>query len=325
VYGTAASAGTPVTTPIKRSDIVAIVLFGVLLLVPFAATFGAQAYTLSLMTRVMAFALAAMSLDLILGYGALVSFGHAAFIGIGSYAAGILASHGIDDATIQIPAAMLAAGLFALVTGAISLRTKGVYFIMITLAFGQMLFFLATSLAAYGGDDGLTLPSRSTVFGASILKNDIVFYYVVLVCLFGIFLLFRALVSSRFGRVLRATRENAVRTEAVGFQPFRYQLTAYVISGMAASLAGFVLANQTEFVSPAYMTWQRSGELIFMVVLGGMSSLIGPILGAGVFLLLEEHLSGITEHWKMIFGPLLVLAVIFARGGILGFLGRRES
>ena len=156
------------------------------------------------------------------------------------------------------------------------------------------------------------------MFGTAVLENDIVFYYVVLAFLFGVFLLFRALVSSRFGRVLRATRENAVRTEAIGFNPFRYQLTAYVISGMAASLAGFLLANQTEFVSPAYMTWQRSGELIFMVILGGMSSLTGPILGAGVFLLLEEHLSEITEHWKMIFGPLLVLVVVFARGGLIG-------
>jgi branched-chain amino acid transport system permease protein len=323
VHCSAASADTAAARRVGRADILALVVFGALLLLPLAAAYGAQAYTLSLMTRVLAFALAAMSLDLILGYGALVSFGHAAFIGIGAYAAGILASHGIEEATFQIPVAMLAAGLFALVTGAISLRTKGVYFIMITLAFGQMLFFLATSLAAYGGDDGLTLPSRSTLFGTSALQNDVVFYYAVLACLLVVFLLFRSLVSSRFGRVLRATRENAVRAEAIGFHPFHYQLTAYVISGMATSLSGFLLANQTEFVSPAYMTWQRSGELIFMVVLGGMSSLIGPILGAGVFLLMEEHLAVLTEHWKMIFGPFLILAVIFARGGILSLFGRR--
>jgi branched-chain amino acid transport system ATP-binding protein len=178
---------------------------------------------------------------------------------------------------------------------------------MITLAFGQMLFFLATSLAAYGGDDGLTLANKSLVFGQKLIEGDRVFYYVVFGCLLGVYLLGRSIVASRFGRVLRGTRENATRMEAIGYHPFRYQLTAYVISGMMAGLAGFLLANQAEFVSPAYMTWQRSGELIFMVILGGMASLHGAVLGAAAFLLLEEYLAGWTEHWKMIFGPLLIL------------------
>jgi branched-chain amino acid transport system permease protein len=196
---------------------------------------------------------------------------------------------------------------------------------MITLAFGQMLFFLATSLAAYGGDDGVTLSSRSLLAGSAVLENDIAFYAAVLACLAGAYALCRTIVASRFGRVLRGTRQNPVRMEAIGFAPFRYQLAAYTISGMIAGLAGFLLANQAEFVSPAYMTWQRSGELIFMVVLGGLGTLHGAIVGAAAFLLLEEQLAGYTEHWKMIFGPVLILVVLFARGGILGILRERAD
>jgi branched-chain amino acid transport system permease protein len=199
-----------------------------------------------------------------------------------------------------------------------------------------MLFFLATSLASYGGDDGMTLPSRSLIGGSDILKNDFAFYWLCLIALLGLYLMCRAIVASRFGRVLRGTRENTIRMEAIGFQPFRYQLAAYVISGMMAGLAGCLMANQAEFVSPAFMTWQRSGELIFMVVLGGLGSLHGAIIGAAAFLLLEEflpeilHAAGfmlndeiryrLVENWKMVFGPLLILIVLFARGGIMGVL-----
>jgi branched-chain amino acid transport system permease protein len=297
-----------------------ILLFTVLLLLPFAAALGPEKYTLSLLTRVMIFALAALSLDLILGYGALVSFGHAAFLGLGGYAVGILASHGSHDALVQIALALGVSGLFALATGALSLRTKGVYFIMITLAFGQMAFFFAISLSAYGGDDGLTLRTRSSVLGQAWLENDRIFYMVVFAVLLGCYVLTRSIVASRFGRVLRGAKENPVRMEAIGFSPFRYQLAAYVIAGMICGLAGFLLANQAEFVAPAYMSWQRSGELIVMVILGGLGSLHGAILGAAAFLLLEEILSGFTEHWKLIFGPFLVLVVLFARGGLLGFI-----
>jgi branched-chain amino acid transport system permease protein len=322
-----------------RLEVIPIILFGAFAAAPVLAVFsGAEGYVLSLLTRVMIFGIAAMALDLILGYGALVSFGHAAFLGLGGYAVGILASHGIEDALIQIPAALAASAAFALVTGAISLRTKGVYFIMITLAFGQMLYFLATSLAAYGGDDGMTLAARSLVAGSAILENDFTFYWISLFCLVGSYAFSRALVASRFGRVLRGTRENAARIEAIGFQPFRFQLAAYVLSGMMAGLAGCLLANQAEFVSPAFMTWQRSGELIFMVVLGGLGSLHGAIIGAAAFLLLEEFLpemlhaasfflgeetrTHIAENWKMVFGPLLILVVLFVRGGIMGLLRR---
>jgi branched-chain amino acid transport system permease protein len=298
------------------------ILLAFFALAPAAAMFGAEGYILSLLTRVMIFGLAAMSLDLILGYGAMVSFGHAAFFGIGAYGVGILASHGIEDMTVQLPVVLVASAAFALVTGAISLRTKGVYFIMITLAFGQMLYFLATSLANYGGDDGMTLYNRSTLLGAPVLESDLGLYYGTLICLGGCYLLYRSVVASRFGRVLRGSRDNAIRMEAIGYHPFRFQLVAYVISGMTAGVAGFLLANQAEFISPAVMTWQRSGELIFMVILGGLASLHGAIVGAAAFLLLEEYLAGITEHWKMIFGPILILVVLFARGGMMGILRR---
>jgi branched-chain amino acid transport system permease protein len=302
---------------------VPVLLFAGLAAAPLLAPLGPEGYILSLLTRVMIFALAALSLDLILGYGGLISFGHAAFLGIGAYAVGILTSHGIGHAFAHLGAALVGSTLFALLTGAVSLRTKGVYFIMITLAFGQMLFFLATSLASYGGDDGLTLPSRSLVWG-NVLASGRGLYYVAFGALLAAYLLCRAIVASRFGRVLRGSRENPVRMQAIGFNPFAFQLTAYVIAGMLCGVAGFLLANDAGFVSPAYMTWQRSGDLIFMTVLGGLGSVHGAIVGAAVFLLLEEFLSDVTEHWRMIFGPLLILVVIFARGGIMGLAGRRS-
>ena len=306
----------------SQKTIIPVVVFALLALMPLAGLFIRDGFLLSLFSRVMIFAIAATALDLILGFGAMVSFGHAAFIGIGAYAMGILASHGFDGVLPGLLAALLASAVFALVTGAISLRTKGVYFIMITLAFGQMAFYTAASLRAYGGDDGLTVASRSLVMGQKLLKDDRVFYYVILACLIGVYLLCRAVVASRFGRVLQGAKQNSQRMQAIGFNPYPYQLAAYVIAGMIGGLSGFLLANLTEFVSPAYMSWQRSGELIIMVVLGGMGTLHGAVIGAAAFILMEEWLSGFTEHWKVIFGPLLVLVVLFMRGGLLGALQR---
>jgi branched-chain amino acid transport system permease protein len=273
---------------------------------------------LSLAGRMMIFAIAAVALDLLVGYSGLISFGHAAFIGLGAYAVGILAAHGIGDALVSLPAALALSALYALLTGVVCLRTKGVYFIMITLAFGQMAFFTASSLAPYGGDDGLTIAARNTLASLPLLKNEHAFYYVVLACLLGTYLFCRALVVSRFGRVLRGAKENPVRMAAIGFDVYRFQLAVYVIAGALGGLSGFLLANATEFVSPAYMSWQRSGELIVMVLLGGLGTLNGAIVGTVTYLLLEEWLSGFTENWKVIFGPLLVLVVLFARGGLLG-------
>ena len=300
-------------------------LFAVFAAIPLVAPYLGEAYVLNVVTRIVVFAIAALALDLLVGYGALMSFGHAAFVGLGAYAVGILAAHGISDALVSLPVALGAAALFALATGAVCLRTRGVYFIMITLAFGQMAFFTASSLAPYGGDDGLTLPARSTFAGLPLFAGDRSLYYVSLFCLGTAYLFCRALVASRFGRVYRGTRENPARMSAIGFEVFRFQLAAYVIAGMLAGLAGFLLANVTDFVSPAYMAWQRSGDLLIMVILGGMGTLHGAILGAAAFLLTEEWLSGVTEHWKVIFGPLLVLAAVFARGGLMGVVARFRS
>jgi len=301
-----------------RAEAVPLGIFLVFAFLPAVTFTGGGGYLLSLGARVMIFAIAAVALDLLVGYGALISFGHAAFIGLGAYAVGILAAHGIGDALIALPAALALSAAYAFLTGIVCLRTTGVYFIMITLAFGQMAYFTATSLAPYGGDDGLTIAARSTFAGFPLIKNDRAFYYVALLCLLGSYLFCRALVVSRFGRVLRAAKENAVRMAAIGFDVYRYQLAAYVIAGALAGLSGFLLANATEFVSPAYMSWQRSGELIVMVLLGGLGSLTGAIIGTAAYLLTEEWLSGFTEHWKVIFGPVLVLVVLFARGGLLG-------
>jgi branched-chain amino acid transport system permease protein len=297
-------------------------IFLVFAVVPLFAGFRGEAYVLGLVTRVMIFAIAALALDLLVGYGALVSFGHAAFIGLGAYAVGILGAHGISDMLIALPVALVVSALFAFATGIVCLRTKGVYFIMITLAFGQMAYFTASSLAPYGGDDGLTIRMRSTLAGFQIFHSDRALYYVSLLALLGAYLLCRSLVASRFGRVYRGTRENPLRLATIGFEVYRYQLVAYVIAGALGGLSGFLLANAAEFVSPAYMSWQRSGELLIMVIFGGMGTLNGAIIGAAAFLLLEEWLSGITEHWKVIFGPLLVLVAVFAPGGLLGVWAR---
>ncbi|HEY6995090.1 MAG TPA: branched-chain amino acid ABC transporter permease [Xanthobacteraceae bacterium] len=302
----------------RAAEALPVAIFLVFALVPILAPFTGGGYLLSLGSRVMIFAIAAVALDLLVGYSALISFGHAAFIGLGAYAVGTLSTSGITDALISLPVALAVSALYALATGMICLRTRGVYFIMITLAFGQMAFFTASSLAPYGGDDGLTIPARSTLAGIALLENERAFYYVVLACLLGSYLFCRALVVSRFGRVVRGAKENPVRMATIGFDVFRFQLAIYVIAGTLAGLAGFLLANATEFVSPAYMSWQRSGELIVMVLLGGLGSLNGAIIGTAAYLLTEEWLSGFTENWKVIFGPVLVLVVLFARGGLIG-------
>src|SRR5262249_44979676 len=248
-------------------------IFLALALLPMVAQLAGSGYLVTLGARVMIFAIAALALDLLVGYGGLISFGHAALIGLGAYAVGILASYGFSDAPVALPAALALAALYARLTGAVCLRTSGVYFIMITLAFGQMAFFTASSLAPFGGDDGLTIAARSTLLGLAPIRSERAFYGLVLACLAGTYLFCRALVGSRFGRVLRGARENPVRMAAIGFDVYRFQLAAYVIAGALGGLSGFLLANATEFVSPAYMSWQRSGELIVMVLLGGLGTL----------------------------------------------------
>ena len=303
----------------------ALAILMILALLPPLAHAVGEPFLLVNATRIVILALAALSLDLILGYGGLVSFGHAAFVGIGAYAVAILAAAGLGDLLLQTAVAMAAASLFALLTGAVSLRTGGVYFIMITLAFGQMAFFVMVSLSAYGGDNGVSLPARSTLFGQPVLQADATLYYAALAALGAALALLQRVVASRFGRVLRGSRDNATRMQAIGFAPFGYRLLAYVLAGTIAAVAGVLLANQAEFVSPAYMSWQRSGELIVMVVLGGKGTLVGAILGAIAFLLLEDGLASFSEHWRLGIGAILVLVALFVRGGLAGLMRRAPA
>lgn len=278
-----------------------------------------------LFTRIMIYAIIAMSLDLILGYGGMVSFGHAAYFGLGAYTVGILGRHGITSAFISWPLAILLAALAALVIGAISLRTSGVYFIMITLAFAQMLYFFFFNLDLYGGNDGMPLASRSTVGGWLDLNQHTTFYYLVLSILLLMVFFAHRLVHSRFGMVIRGIRENEQRMSSIGFARLRYKLVCFVISGAIAGLAGALLVNQTKYVSPSLMHWTRSGDILVMVILGGMRSLVGPILGALALLLAEEMLSSYTQHWMIVLGPLLLIVVLFARRGIYGLLPGRKN
>jgi branched-chain amino acid transport system permease protein len=295
-------------------------LLAALALVPVYCHATGNFFLLSLFTRIVILALAAVSLNLIMGFGGMVSFGHAAYIGIGGYAVGILAHEGAASGLIQWPLALVVSALFALVIGALSLRTRGVYFIMITLAFAQMIYYVGVGLSRYGGDDGLTIYRRSQFGGLVDLSNKTVFYYLCFVLLLATVYFVWRLVNSRFGLVIQGARSNDRRMRAIGFPTFRYRLACFVIAGTICGLAGVLLANHTDFISPAMMHWTRSGDLIIMAVLGGMGSVLGPVMGAVALLVLEETLSGITEYWQIILGPMLLCVVLFARGGIDGVL-----
>jgi branched-chain amino acid transport system permease protein len=310
---------TALITP--RNAVVA-VLLAILALVPVYSAVTGSAFALSLFTRIVIFALAAVSLNLVMGFGGMVSFGHAAFLGLGGYVVGILAKEGVGSGFVQWPLALAVSGLFALGVGALSLRTRGVYFIMITLAFAQMAYYVASGRERYGGDDGLTIYHRSAFAGVLDLSNKTQFYYLCLALLLATLFLVSRLVNSRFGRVIQGVRSNERRMRAIGFPTFRYKLTCFVISGVLCGLAGVLLANHTDFISPAIMHWTRSGDLIVMAVLGGMGTVMGPVIGALTLLLLEEGLSRLTEFWPIVLGPLFLLVVLFARGGIDGVLAR---
>jgi branched-chain amino acid transport system permease protein len=293
-----------------------------LALPPLAQAAGGEFY-IGLASRILIFALAASSLNLILGFGGMVSFGHAAYIGVGAYTVGILMQNGVTSAWIAWPAAMLAAALAALVIGAISLRTRGVYFIMITLAFAQMLYYLAVSLKTYGGDDGLTLAARSRIGLGVDLADAASFFYVALLLCVGTVLLLWRLLNSRFGHALQAIRENETRMAAIGFPVFRCQLAAFTLAGALAGLAGALLANQASFVSPALLQWQQSGLLMIMVILGGVGHLYGGVIGAVALLLLEEFLGEYTIHWQLFLGAALLAVVLAAPNGLLSLARRR--
>lgn len=293
-----------------------------LAMVPLYAVWVGNNFVLILVTRVVILAIAAVSLNLMMGYGGMVSFGHAAYLGIGGYVVGILAYEGVPSGFVQWPLAILVCGVVAFIVGLLSLRTRGVYFIMITLAFAQMIYYVGSSLSRYGADDGLTIYRRSQFAGLN-LSNKVIFYYLCLALLALTIVLVWRMVNSRFGMAIRGARTNERRMRAIGFPTFRYRLTCFVIAGMICGLAGALLANHTEFISPAAMHWTRSGDLIIMVVLGGMGSLFGPVLGTLALLVLEEALSRLTEYWQIILGPLLLAVVLYARGGINGLLAGR--
>lgn len=320
---------------------------GLILLIafPWIAEALGNAYVTSTVARILIFAIAAISLDLILGYGGMVSFGHAAYLGVGAYVVAILSFHfydgsalfglpGTESAPVVWPLAVLLSTLAALAIGALSLRTSGIYFIMITLAFAQMLFFFFVSLQRYGGDDGLFMFAGRSEMPVIGIDPDTNFYYVCLAALAGFFLLCRAIVGSRFGRVVRGIRQNERRMVMLGYPVYRYKLAAFVIAGAGAGLAGALLANHTKFVSPDILHWTKSGDILIMVILGGIGTLTGPILGAAAFLMLEEYLPLIfgdlsmdllKDHWRIVFGPMLILIVLFARRGLYGVLFRREN
>lgn len=319
--------------PVRRRWLLPLFVLAVMCVLPWAAQVLDWGSVTSFMTRIVILAIAAASLNLILGYGGMISFGHAVFYGVGGYVVGILYQHwatdellfgfipGAADMAITLPLAIVICGLLALALGAISLRTSGVQFIMITLAFAQMFFFLFLSLKAYGGDDGLVVRRRNELLGFD-MRGDAIYYYWCLFLAVVWFWFISRLVESRFGRVLQGVRQSERRMAAIGISTFKYKLAAYVIAGMGAGLAGGLMANYARFVSPDMLHWVQSGDLMIMVILGGVGTLFGPAAGAFVLIALESALAAWTEHWQIYMGPVLVLIVLFWRGGIMGLLHR---
>jgi branched-chain amino acid transport system permease protein len=299
-------------------------IYALLLLVlagaPFIFEWANQPFYLDLLSRALILAIAAISLNLILGFGGMVSLGHAAYIGIGAYCVGIPSYYDFYNGWLHLALALSVSAGFALITGAISLRTRGVYFIMITMAFSQMAYFIFLSLEEYGADDGLVIYSRSEFPEWLSMDSSAGLYYWIFAVLLLALLLTHRLVYSRFGRVIVGSKYNEQRMQALGFNTYRYRLACYVIAAMICSVAGMLLGNFTSFISPDMMGWTRSGELIFMVIIGGVATLFGPLVGTVAFVLLEEFLSAITIYWHLIFGVMLVLLVLFGKGGIHGWL-----
>ena len=314
------------------------IAIALLVALPPVMTAIGQTFYIDLVRRIMILAIAAVSLNLILGYGGLVSFGHAAYLGIGAYAVGILAFYGITSGWLQWAVAIGASALVALAIGAVSIRTSGIYFIMITLAFTQMLYYLGISLEEFGGDDGMRLKAKSQFSRLVDLNEPITFYYLVLVLMLACVYVVSRIVNSRFGMVLRAAKSNEARTRAIGLSPYPYRLAAFVMAGAMCGLAGALYANHTNYIVPGLMSWQHSGDLMFMVILGGMASTAGPVLGAFAFIFTEEFLKVLlnwvapifgkrdwAEYWAILMGPVLVLSVIFFRRGLAGIFYKPDA
>ncbi|PTX55526.1 amino acid/amide ABC transporter membrane protein 2 (HAAT family) [Litoreibacter ponti] len=316
----------------------AVVLLG-LLAVPLWAVSVDEPFTITLATRVAILALAAVGLNIVLGIGGMVSFGHALFFGLGGYAMGILAYHAqtytvleigpfATDGTKLMPViwlvAMVVSACVAALVGLLSLRTSGVYFIMITLAFGQMFYYFAISWAEYGGEDGLSIYVRNDFPGLNTLV-PIQFFGICFALLCAALFLSARLRASPFGLALNATRQSATRAETVGLNPQRLKLLAFILSGAVTGLAGALFADLNRFVSPTMFSWQLSGELIVLIIIGGVGRLMGPVIGACIFVALEHWLGGLTEFWHIYLGAILLGIVLFARGGLIGLLTGREG
>ena len=308
-----------------RRDVLPWVLLIVAALVPWLAGLLDQGYYVGFVRRMMIFAIAAASLNFIMGYGGMVSLGHAAFFGIGAYTVGIAMVHGVTSAWIAWPLAVLFAALAALAIGSISLRTRGVYFIMITLAFAQMVYYLAVGLKHYGGEDGLNLAQRSAIGLGLDLASETTLYYVVLLALATVMLFLNRAVGARYGRVLMGIRENETRMEAIGFATYRYKLAGFAIAGGLAGLAGALFANHNLFVSPAALHWTQSATLVVMVLLGGIGFRYGGLAGAVALLMLEELLATLTDYWHLPLGLILLAVVFFAPRGLAGLFARRGA
>ncbi|EAU45770.1 branched-chain amino acid ABC transporter permease [Salipiger bermudensis] len=311
-----------------------------LIVIPGWALYADEPFTITLATRAVIFALAAVGLNIALGLGGLVSLGHAVFFGIGGYAMGILASHAqsytpliewpfVIEGTKSMPViwlvAIVASSAAALLIGLLSLRTSGVYFIMITLAFGQMMYFFAISWPAYGGEDGLSIYVRNGFPGLNTLVP--IQFYGLCLALLCLVLAFNArLMRSPFGLALDAARQVPERVRAVGLDPRRLQLVALVISGAITGLAGALFADLNRFVSPTMLSWQMSGEIMVFVIIGGVARLFGPVAGAGIYVLLEHLLGGVSEYWQIFLGLVLLMVVLFGKGGVVGMIaGRRRD
>jgi branched-chain amino acid transport system permease protein len=293
-------------------------------LVPLYAYLFKEVFYLTLFGRIMIYAIAASAVNLLVGYTGLVSLGHALFLGLGAYAVGIASFHGLNNGWAQLALALIGSGVVAYLTGLIVLRTTGMAFIMITLAFAQMAFYLGISLKQYGGDDGIRLEARSSMFPIDLSNNYNLYlltFAVLCATTYGLY----KFVHSPMGYTLRGIKQNERRMLAMGYNVRGYKLAAYVVSAMITSVAGFLLANLTSYTSPSYSAWTVSGDLVVMIVLGGMGTIIGPIVGATGLLLFEEWLSGLTQHWMAPLGLAIVLIVLTARKGIYGSLFQEKN
>ena len=287
-------------------------------LVPVYCWWVDSVYPLTLFGRILVFALAALGLNLALGFGGMVSLGHAMYIGFGAYAVGIGSALGMESGVFQLFVALLVTAIIAAPLGWIALRTQGIAFIMITLAFAQLFYYVFISLRMFGGDDGMTIQKLSA--WGPLTGNKVAIYLSLVAALVLAIWGISRTVQSRFGLVLRATMVSERRVNAVGTPSLPYRLVAYVISAELCAVAGYFLANLTSFVSPAYMAWTLSGELIVMALLGGSATVFGPVVGAAALLLLEEGLKAFTDRWALILGPIIVLIVVFLRQGLWGLL-----